>query len=241
VRRAALATAGLVMVAGTLGFFGTSGAWGAVPAAPHINNGSTWTIEVNPKTCEVGTFSSNGTFSFPASGDSGTWTGGGTSVKVKWTGGADVGLKFKGAWSTTPVKEYAGTFGGPGSGDTGQLVKGSVGSFGGTVCPPPPSGLTWNSPAKATAGGPLAVSSIDPCPSTLPNGSPVNGTVYAGIFVTQGSGGWGDATRVNANGSWSATYTLGAPSGSWTIKATCTVEQTGETIAVYAPHAIVIN
>src|ERR1700722_526732 len=151
------------MVAGTLGVFGTRAAWGAVPAAPRIHNGSAWTIEVNPKTCEVGTFSSNGTFSFPASGDSGTWTGGGATVKLMWTGGADVGLKFKGTWSTTPVKEYAGTFGGPGSGDTGQLVKGSVGSFGGTVCPPPPSGLTWISPAEATAGGALAGSSLEPC------------------------------------------------------------------------------
>jgi hypothetical protein len=229
------------VVAGALGVFGTSGALAAGPAAAHIGNGSVWTIELNPKSCEVGTFSSNGTFNFEASGDSGTWSGGAGTVKIKWTAGADAGLHFKGTWSKAPVKEYAGTFGGVGAGDSGQLVKGSVGSFGGTVCPPPPSGLTWNSPAAATTGGPLAVSSIDPCPSTLPDGSPVNGTVYADIFVTQGSGGWGDASKVNADGSWSATFTLGAPSGSWTIEATCTVEQTGEVIAKYAPHQIVIS
>ncbi len=226
-RRAAMATAGLVIVAGTIGLFGTSGALGAVPAAAHINNGSEWTIEVNPKSCEVGTFSSNGTFSFQASGDSGTWSGGGTTVKLKWTGGTDAGLKFKGTWSTAPVKEYAGTFGGLGAGETGQLVKGSVGRFGGTVCPPPPSGLTWKSPAGATTGGPLAVSSIDPCPSTLPDGSPINGTVYAEVFVSIGpGGGWGDASRVDPDGSWSDTYTVDAPSGNWTIDATCIVEQT---------------
>jgi hypothetical protein len=236
-----MATAGFVIVAGVLGLFGTSGAWGAAPTASHINNGSEWTIEVNPKTCEVGTFTSNGTFSFQASGDSGTWTGGGATVKMKWTGGTDAGLKFKGTWGTTPVKEYAGTFGGVGAGDTGQLVKGSVDTFGGTVCPPPPSGLTWNSPAEVTAGGPVAVSSIDPCPSTLPDGSPVNGTVYAEVFISIGSGGWGDASRVNSDGSWSDTYTVGAPAGTWTIDASCTVEQTGETIAKYAPHPIVIN
>ena len=240
-RRAATAAAGLVIVAGTLGLFGTSSAWGAAPAAPHVTNGSEWTIEVNPKTCEVGTFSSSGTFSFQASGDTGTWSGGGATVKMKWTGGTDADLKFKGTWSKTPVKEYAGTFGGIGSGDTGQLVKGSVGSFGGTVCPPPPTGLTWNSPSKATTEGPLAVSSIDPCPSTLPDGSPVNGTVYAEVFISIDGGGWGDASRVNSDGSWSDTYTLRAPAGTWTIEASCNVEETGEIIAKYAPHQIVIN
>jgi hypothetical protein len=87
----------------------------------------------------------------------------------------------------------------------------------------------------------LAVSSIDPCPSTLPDGSPVNGTVYASVFISAGSGGWGDASVVNSDGSWSDTYTDGMPAGTWTIVATCSVEQTGEIIAKYAPHPIVIN
>jgi hypothetical protein len=197
---------------------------------------------VNPKTCEIATFSTNGTFRSPAfGGDRGTWSGGGTQVKMKWTKGSDTGLKFIGTWTQAPVKEYDGTFAGVGAGDTGQLVKGAVGTFGGTRCVPPPAGLTWKSPSDVTAHGPLAVSSIDPCPSTLPDGSPVNGTVYAGIFISVGGGGWGDASPVDPDGSWSDTYTVGAPSGTWTIEATCSVEQTGEVIAEYAPHQIVIS
>lgn len=241
-RRAVWATAGLAIVAGTLGLCGTPGAWAATS---HVSNDSQWTLEVNPGTCEVDTFLANGTFSAPTSGgDSGTWSGGGATVKMKWTSGTDSGLKFKGTWSRTPSKEYGGTFGGIGTGQAGQLVKGDVPTFGGANCEPPPSGLTWNSPSQITAHGPLSVSSIDPCPSTLPNGSPINGTVYSGVFIANGnppSGGWGDGSPVGSGGSWSDTYTDGMPAGTWTITATCSVEQTNQVIAVYAPHQIEIN
>ena len=194
-----MAAVGLAMLTGTLGLWGATGAWGAVP---HAGNNTEWTLEVNPGTCEVDTFLANGTFSAPASGgESGTWSGGGPTVKMKWTSGTNAGLKFKGTWTHTPTKEYGGTFGGIGAGQTGQLVKGFVGTFGGANCEPPPSGLTWNSPPQIVAKGPLSVSSTDPCPSTLPNGSPVNGTVFSGIFISTGAGGWGNGSVVvNPNG-----------------------------------------
>jgi hypothetical protein len=126
-------SAGLVMAASFgLAEAGVSSA--AVPAVQHVLPGSKWTLEDNNGGgCEVDTFQASGTFTSDLFGDSGTWIGGGATIKVKWTAGQDTGFVFKGTFTRTPVKEYTGTLNGPPGPGTGQLVKGVV-SFNGHSC-----------------------------------------------------------------------------------------------------------
>ncbi len=127
-RRAAVIAAGLAL-AGSLGLAGAGAASAAAPALK-IHNGATWTVEVNDGGCEQGVFASNGTFSTPYDplfrGDAGKWSGGGGTIKMKWTAGSDRGLTFQGSFTKTPAKEYVGQYGGIDAGATGQLVKGAV-------------------------------------------------------------------------------------------------------------------
>jgi hypothetical protein len=120
-RRVALVALAL---AATAGFSATGSASAATLG--HIKNGSTFTVEHSNSACVVVVFSSNGTWSADAFNDAGTWFAPSVStVDMKWTAGLDNGLKFKGTWTTTPVKEYVGTFSGIGSG-AALLVKGAV-------------------------------------------------------------------------------------------------------------------
>lgn len=124
-RRAAAIATGLAMATS----FGIAGAGTAAAPALKVHNGATWTIEVNEGGCQLDVLHSNYRFSSPDgqfNGDAGTWSGGGKTIRMKWTAGSDVGLKFQGTFTSTPVKEYVGTFGGIAAGDTGQLVKGAV-------------------------------------------------------------------------------------------------------------------
>ena len=126
-RRGAVIAAGLALAAS----FGLAGVGTASAAAPalKIQNGATWTIELNGGECQLDHFSSQGTFASPDpefQGDAGTWSGGGPTITMKWTAGDDTGLKFKGTFTRQPVKEYLGKFGGIAKGSTGQLVKGAV-------------------------------------------------------------------------------------------------------------------
>jgi hypothetical protein len=124
-RRVAALVAGLAMTA-SVGLIGVGSASAASPTS--INNGSHWTLEVNGGTCEIFKFSTtNHTFSTTEfGGDNGKWSvPAPNKVKMKWTGGNDAGLTFKGTYHSS-VKEYSGSFGGIGFGLTGLLVKGSV-------------------------------------------------------------------------------------------------------------------
>jgi hypothetical protein len=123
-RKAVVMAAGLGMAAG-FGLVGMGAASAVEPAAGHIHNGSTWTIEVNGGSCVLEVFSSNGTFSSPYGGDAGTWSQTAGTMNMKWTTGIDTGSKFKGTYKASPP-EFVGKFGGIGKGSTGELVKGAV-------------------------------------------------------------------------------------------------------------------
>ena len=126
-RRAAVIAAGLAM-ATSFGFAGAGMASAAAPALK-IKPGAIWSMEYNvgSNPClqnhfEV-TSKTSGGFN-DEDFDQGTWSGGGSTIKMKWTAGTFEGWTFKGTYTTTPVKEYVGSFGGGGAGVTGQLVKG---------------------------------------------------------------------------------------------------------------------
>ncbi len=126
-RRAAAITAGLAMAAG-VGLVGVGTASAVTPASLHIQNGATWTIETNEGGCEQDVFASNGTFVSDDYGDSGTWSGGVHTIKLKWTAGNDAGLKFHGTYTPTATpKQFTGSFGGTGVGSSGELIKGALG------------------------------------------------------------------------------------------------------------------
>jgi opacity protein-like surface antigen len=126
-RRAAVIAAAFAMAA-SAGLMG-AGAASATTQALHITDGSTWTLIVNGGACQLDVFSATGHFESPESqfeGDAGTWSGGGSLLKMVWKKGEDTGLKFKGTYTKTPEKEYVGTItGGPGD-YTGEVVKGIV-------------------------------------------------------------------------------------------------------------------
>jgi hypothetical protein len=121
--------AGLAM-ATSFGLTGTGpGAASAATPALHIVDGSTWTVVVNGGGCQLDIFSAAGHFHSPEigfSGDAGTWSGGGSTLKMVWKKGQDMGLTFKGTFTKTPVKEYVGQLNGPSGAFTGQVEKGAV-------------------------------------------------------------------------------------------------------------------
>ena len=113
--RAVVLVAGLAMTT-TVGFAGAGAASAASPVL-HVQDGSKWTIIVfgTPARCEVETFASNFTFTSNRAGDAGRWSGGGSTIAMKWKQGRDTGLTFSGVWARE-FKEYAGHFGGTGRG-----------------------------------------------------------------------------------------------------------------------------
>ena len=127
-RRGAVVAAGLAMATS----FGLAGAGMASAAAPalKIQNQATWTIEVVGAGCQLDVFASNLSFSSPDpqyNGDAGLWSGGGSTVKMKWTAGSDAGAKFVGTFAITPIKAYIGTYSLDGYKYPGSLlVKGAV-------------------------------------------------------------------------------------------------------------------
>jgi hypothetical protein len=124
-RRVGLLTAGLAMTA-SVGLVGAGAALASSPALK-ITSGSKWTLEINNGgNCEIETFQS-GTFTSDLHGDSGTWSGGASTVSMVWTAGIRVGEKFHGSYNSSH-REYSG------SGTTRQLVKGAVLSWNGFTC-----------------------------------------------------------------------------------------------------------
>jgi hypothetical protein len=131
-RRAAVIAAGFAM-ATSFGLAGAGTASAALPALK-IANGAIWTIEVFGGGCQQEKFN---TTSHHFKGVNpmyvGTWSGGGKAISMVWAGVNDQGLTFGGSFVSSP-KSYIGSFGGPLTGETGQLVKGAVASFGGANC-----------------------------------------------------------------------------------------------------------
>lgn len=133
VRRVAVIAGGLAMATS----FGLAGAGAASATAPalKVKPGSEWTLEdhgiEHTGGCEVDTMASNGTFTSDLFGDSGTWSGGGSTITMTWTTGEDNGATFNGTFTKVPVDEYRG---GLSDGDPGLLVKGVVHKFHGQTC-----------------------------------------------------------------------------------------------------------
>lgn len=131
-RRAVVAATGLAMATS----FGLAGAGAVSAAVPtlKIANGAIWTIEVFGGGCQQEKFN---TTSHHFKGVNpiygGTWSGGGKAITMAWAGVNDQGLTFSGTFGSSP-KRYTGSFGGPLTGENGQLVKGAVASFGGDNC-----------------------------------------------------------------------------------------------------------
>jgi hypothetical protein len=104
-RRTALAAAGIAMAA-SVGLVGAGAASGAGPNVK-IKQGAIWTEKEVHGGCEQLVFASNGTFAAvnpTLNGDTGTWSGGKSTITVDWTGGLDAGLVFSGTF--VPAKGY---------------------------------------------------------------------------------------------------------------------------------------
>jgi hypothetical protein len=89
---------------------------GAVPAGAavlHVKPGQLWTSYYNHKTgdCEVLTIDAGHMFVETNGKDSdvGTYTGGGRTVTLTWTGGDGKGLTFTGTWHGAS-QDYTGKF-----------------------------------------------------------------------------------------------------------------------------------
>jgi hypothetical protein len=129
-RRLALLSATLVVTT-TIGIAGLGGV--ADAATIHFKPGTVWTEEANAGGCEIQTVQSGHTWTADLAGDAGTYTGGAKHLTETWTHGSGAGVTFSGTWKGT-LKEYVGSFGGEGTGFTGQIVKGVVSSWDGVSC-----------------------------------------------------------------------------------------------------------
>jgi hypothetical protein len=108
-RHIAVFAAGLAMTA-SVGVAGAGTSSAASPALRIKANGI-WTLIIPAVPgCEEDQFdTTTHVFGSDNFGDSGTWSGGGSTISMAWTAGADDGLTFSGHFvaTTTPV-EYKG-------------------------------------------------------------------------------------------------------------------------------------
>ncbi len=125
IRKTAVLAAGLVLTA-SVGLVGVGSASGVSPAL-HIKPGAKWTVEPE-EGCETVKFLANYTFTTRNDfGDAGTWSGGGDTIKMRWTQGLSQGRSFIGAsFANRPVREYVGTLGNKTERGPAWLVKGAV-------------------------------------------------------------------------------------------------------------------
>ncbi len=132
-RRTVAIVAGLAMTA-SVALAGAGTASAAAPAL-HVKPGGQWTIEIRHHTggCEDETFSATG-FSGDHGGDGGTFDFGGPMIIMEWSTGPAQGLTFTGTFTTKPVREYKGSFGGIGGFLVGALVKGAISTWHGYPC-----------------------------------------------------------------------------------------------------------
>jgi hypothetical protein len=113
------------------------------------------------------------------------------------------------------------------------------------VCTPP-SGLRWTSPAAIFDGVPGQYASINPCPTTRPDGSPIQGTLEVQVTLLFSTGGGiGQLVATNPDGSWSATLTWntsGTVDPNATLRASCQdVGVTGFIVGEYKDHSVTVN
>src|SRR4051812_23259213 len=108
-----------------------------------------------------------------------------------------------------------------------------------------PTHLSWTSPHSIQAGQAGDFHSIDPCPATRPDGSPIVGArmVQLSVLFPKESGGVGNVFPVEADGSWAATWDPGVAvtlrHGRSTVTAECLdVTFTGVDLARYRAHTI---
>lgn len=92
--------------------FAAPGAASAAAPALHVKNGAKWSVESDGGGCEVAQFHSNGTFFASLNSDAGKWSGGATTLTIKWTSGGDKGLKFTDTYGSS-TKQYSGTLRNP--------------------------------------------------------------------------------------------------------------------------------
>ena len=106
-----------------------------------------------------------------------------------------------------------------------------------------PTGLLWMSPHRIQVGVARRFRSVDPCPATHADGSPLLGTnmVQLTVIFPQG-GGIGNVFPVAADGSWVAAWDPKIDPAAHhraTIYADCLdVTVTGIATAHYEPHRI---
>jgi hypothetical protein len=113
------------------------------------------------------------------------------------------------------------------------------------VCAPA-SGLRWTSPSVIVNGVPGQYASISPCPTTRPDGSPLQGTLEVQVtLVFSGGGGIGQLVATNPDGSWAASLTFntnGTVDPNATLTASCQdVTFTGFIVGQYKDHAVSVN
>jgi len=112
-----------------------------------------------------------------------------------------------------------------------------------TVMSPPPSGLNWTGPSSIVVGTPFTVSSIDNCPTTMPDGSAITGTLYATESIVFPFTAASNAVPVHPDGSWSLTLSINGlyPAGSFTTTAECFVAPSRTVLATYATRPITVS
>jgi hypothetical protein len=190
--RIALVSTGLA-VALCVGLTGTGVVSAAAPAL-HIKPGSQWTEEVDTGACAVLNFQSNFTVTDNES-NSGTWTGGRSTLRIKWTAGGLTNTTFEGTFTKVPVTEYVGIFH-VGPRLAGQVVKGVVPIWNGQDC--------LHSP-------PSKVNSI--LHGTPAAGHPTVGTYT--LHVDWNNSGWSPPMTLTLSADHTATAGL---LGTWTIR-----------------------
>jgi hypothetical protein len=111
----------------------------------------------------------------------------------------------------------------------------------------PATNLQWRAPSVIADGVPGSYSSVQKCPTTRPDGSPIQGTLE--VFVTVTFSGGGAMTQgpvpTNPDGSWSAQLTFNAggfqdPNAA--VSASCQdVTFTGTIVGNYRSFAVSVN
>ena len=120
--------ASALAMATSFGLAGAAVASAASPAAVNINKThSVWTVEIHKpgeRGCELVQFMFPGhTFYGVEQDDTGTWSGGGSTLAMTWTSGPTDGETFSGHFVSSP-EAYKGNMGGTAIGFKGKVTPG---------------------------------------------------------------------------------------------------------------------
>jgi hypothetical protein len=110
----------------------------------------------------------------------------------------------------------------------------------------PASNLQWRAPSVIVDNVPGSYSSVQKCPTTRPDGSPLQGNLMVQVTLLLSSGGGaGQLVAANPDGSWSATLSWnmsGTVDPNATITASCQdVTFTGTILGNYRTFAVSLN